>query len=221
MHTEETIFESNFYIKQGDCCLDIGANTGLKSRQMLDVISPQGRVHAFEPWGPSFKYLELIKDIRFSSYRIAISDIEGDSILYSSQFPYGTTFGASTIMTELAVERRLDDIAEIKIKTTTIDIFCEKHNITPNFIKIDAEGAESKIIKGGVDIIKEFTPIIYFEFGVGAEEKFEPDSHLQLIDLGYDLFNTEENRKFEVSELDGIIENGGSYYCNLLAIPKK
>lgn len=59
----------------------------------------------------------------------------------------------------------------IKIKTIILDEYCKKNNIKPDFIKIDAEGAEHLILQGMSYVLKSLKPIIGLEMGGGEEWK--------------------------------------------------
>jgi hypothetical protein len=64
----------------------------------------------------------------------------------------------------------IEDIEQFTVKTvkvpaTTIDAFVAKHKLKRvDFIKIDVEGAEAKVLKGSKKTIKEFKPIIEYEY---------------------------------------------------------
>ena len=52
-----------------------------------------------------------------------------------------------------------------KIRLKTIDKFVKKNKIKKiDFIKIDTEGSEYFILKGGLKTIEKFKPIIQFEY---------------------------------------------------------
>lgn len=46
----------------------------------------------------------------------------------------------------------------ISTSTTTIDTLCEKYEVKPDFIKIDVEGAEVKVLNGSVRVSAEHQP---------------------------------------------------------------
>ena len=82
-----------------------------------------------------------------------------------------------------------------KVVVTTLDDFIssESKSITKlDFIKIDVEGMELDVIKGGMKIIERFLPIIYYETLAPFREQrgfdvFEEIKNL-LSPLGYTLF---------------------------------
>jgi FkbM family methyltransferase len=50
----------------------------------------------------------------------------------------------------------------------------------PDFIKIDVEGAEGLVVKGGLSVIRDVRPVIYIELGAGSEEIYK-----YFVDAGY------------------------------------
>lgn len=47
----------------------------------------------------------------------------------------------------------------------TLDAICEKHAVTPNFLKIDTDGYDSKILKGASRLLKKSNKmVVYFEY---------------------------------------------------------
>jgi hypothetical protein len=76
--------------------------------------------------------------------------------------------------------RRYDDrnveIDQITVKTDLLD------NIIPadlpvSLIKIDVEGAEFHVMKGGQQTITRNKPVIIFEFGLGAADFYDAKPH--------------------------------------------
>lgn len=67
---------------------------------------------------------------------------------------------------------------------------------TISFIKIDVEGAEMQVLKGGVNLIKKDKPTILFECGLGASDFYgvTPESVFDFFsnDINYQL-NTLDN----------------------------
>ena len=51
-----------------------------------------------------------------------------------------------------------------KINQLTLDDFCKRFNLRPDLIKVDIEGMEYNVLKGGLKIIKECKPLIYLSY---------------------------------------------------------
>ena len=79
----------------------------------------------------------------------------------------------------------IDELAfkykEIEVQTRTLDSF----NYKPDFIKIDAEGSEPFILKGGMKTILEYKPTIMIE------EMKDYDYSNILLPLGYEKIKPE------------------------------
>ena len=68
-------------------------------------------------------------------------------------------------------DRPKEEIQEIEVKTDLLD------NLIPGdvritFIKVDVEGAELQVFKGGVETIRKNRPVIVFEHGLGGSDYY-------------------------------------------------
>jgi hypothetical protein len=72
--------------------------------------------------------------------------------------------------------------------TLSLDWLMERLPI-PNIIKIDAEGAEVEILRGGLTLIKKARPIIICEIGGDANASLVAE---MLAPLGYSFYDAEE-----------------------------
>lgn len=74
----------------------------------------------------------------------------------------------------------------ISVETTTLDEVCDLERISRlDFIKLDVEGAEHLVLKGGQRTLENFRPTIIFENNPESFGEIE----LQLQSLGYSLLN--------------------------------
>jgi len=90
------------------------------------------------------------------------------------------------------MERHGRAFTQTRVKTVTLDRLCEENHIAPDFIKIDVEGAEEDVIRGGLEVLRMHHPIVWFECWCGQENGVPINaqlSHLALLKtLGYRLF---------------------------------
>ncbi|MBI5342818.1 MAG: FkbM family methyltransferase [Deltaproteobacteria bacterium] len=219
-------------LKEGDNCLDIGANEGLHSLIMKKIVGPKGKVYAFEPQPNQFMLLSEKKKDGIFSINEAMKDFEGSTeIYYSDEDGASNKYGGSTTVKELVpfltISLKSKNIKNVSVNCTTISAFCERENLIPDFIKIDTEGAETEIIRGGLAVIKNHKPNILFEYG-STNEKPHPESVDILEDCGYNFFiatlgiKNGVRIKKEPTKFIGLqksqLENMAPALCDILAI---
>jgi FkbM family methyltransferase len=133
------------HVKPGMRVLDVGANLGYFSVFMGDLVGPSGRIAAFEPNARTAELLQLSVNAngyadRVEVVRAAASDAAGEARLITPQ----KHFGGASIMRGKVFEG--DDFE--MVPTIRLDDWCRTNGFRPDFIKVDAEGAEQKIIEG-------------------------------------------------------------------------
>ena len=139
--------------------VDIGAQCGLYT--LYAKYLPYSQFYAFEPFPRSYKVLRdnitlnRIPNVRIRN--IGISNHAGETILNTSKSHNGLhTLGTNII--------RFDDAAPISIHVDTLDNIFYDNNIPVDFIKIDTEGWEYFILKGGEKTIQKYKPKIQLEW---------------------------------------------------------
>ena len=132
----------------GHVALDVGANVGAYALLLGQWVGPTGRVFAFEP-APDVhaalaRHISLNRlDDIVRPVAAALSDRETEAPLVLSG-----TAGES----RLAVPGDSGDVRSVSL--TTIDRFCAREGLAPDFIKIDVEGWELSVLRGARDTIR-------------------------------------------------------------------
>jgi FkbM family methyltransferase len=179
----------NDNIQQGQIILDIGAHKAGYLFFIRKKVGFNGKIYAFEPQTILFDYLIKIKKImnweNVTIEKIAMSDKMESVTLY---IPCNKT-GQNTSPSATIIENNnIKSIARTEtVNTDTLDNYCSKYGINPNLIKIDVEGNELKVFKGGLNILKEFKPKIIVEIEaihVGKDQVIETFEFLKSI--GYE-----------------------------------
>lgn len=161
--------------------VDIGASYGIYSLMMAKAVGPNGKVWSFEPSrGPAAFLEESIKQNKFTNVvlrQIGLSNREGTAKLKSS---------ANSELNTLTLEGNVDDDFEL-VKLSTLDIFRQENAWEIiDFVKMDAEGEESRIVEGGKQFFSEQSPLVLFELKHGGELNV---SLLQTFkDVGYTTY---------------------------------
>jgi FkbM family methyltransferase len=172
MHEYEILFHGSYepaitsiikcIVKEGDVCIDIGANIGSLSLIMAFAAGRKGLVLAVEPNPHIASRLQANFDLnRLDNCRIiqaAVSDEQGTTTLYVAQDDEFQQ-GKSSL-------RPVEGLGkEIKVDTMRgQDLFENIGSGTCTFIKIDAEGHDLIILRELSEIIKIHRPHIVFEY---------------------------------------------------------
>ena len=173
-------------IKEGNTILDIGASIGYYTLLSSYLVGNKGKVFAFEPDPTNLFYLEkhitLNRLTNVTLIKSAVSDNNG--FLY---FEKGSGSGTGHI----------SSTGNVKVNTITLDEFIRNHQIIPDFIKIDVEGAEFQVLSGAKTILNEYHPTLFLStHGKDIHQKcclFLTNLNYQIQPLiGQDLENATE-----------------------------
>ncbi len=143
-------------IKTGQTAFDIGAHKGGYLYFMLKQVGTNGKLFAFEPQLILYTYLIKIKTLfnwnNVIVEHLALSDVDGNATLY---IPINKSRPSSPASTIIKPPERKNIRSEEIVATETLDRYCQRNNIKPHFLKIDTEGNELKILKGGCSNTKK------------------------------------------------------------------
>ena len=162
-------------------CLDIGASAGELLKHMVRL-APRGTHFAFEPL-PDF-YHTLVKrfpDVRV--HNVALSDTTEES----TPFQRVVSNPAYSGLRRRRYDRPEERVEEIVVRTARLDeLIPQKVHI--HFVKMDVEGGEFQVLKGGVETVRHNRPFIVFEFGLGGADWYgiQPEDMYRLLS-GYGL----------------------------------
>jgi len=156
-------------VKPGWTCLDVGAAYGRYALPMSLAVGNTGKVFCFEPGSYSLKVLKIIKLFHrlnnVSVYRLAISDRKGSTSLH---LPIKQNGKIGTSMAYISDIRQNNVISEAVSMTSIDDFYMENRIKQVDFIKCDTEGSEVLVLKGAINIIKRFRPLILCEVDLEA-----------------------------------------------------
>ncbi len=173
-------------------CIDIGSHDGEMLEIMLQI-APHGRHFAFEPIPDYYRLLKELYGNQATVLPYALSDREGiTSFQYIRNAPAYSGFKQRKY-------RINPDIKQIQVDTRPLDSIIPV-DIKIDFIKIDVEGAEYLVLKGGKQTIQRCRPVIVFEFGLGASDYY----HTSASELYHFLV---EETGLRISLLQGFLKN--------------
>lgn len=165
-------------LQTGQRVIDIGANHGVYSLSMAQTVGPTGRVWAFEPASATARLLaESIAVNGFAQVQLeksALSDRCGTATLFLD-----TNSELNAIVSDAA-----PGSASETVPLLTLDECMQRQDWRDiDFLKIDAEGEEGRILAGGARFFAGLSPLVQYEVKAGRE------LHLGLVQqfaaLGY------------------------------------
>jgi FkbM family methyltransferase len=164
-------------LKPGSVAYDIGANYGMHTLLFARLTGASGRVFAFEPSPEVFAAL---------AYQLELNSIQTVTIV--NQAVAEKTGEAQFDIAHHRGAGHLTDVGRgaYKVETTSLDDFVfNRRELPPDFIKIDVEGAESRVLQGAVQVIRQFRPTMMIECHNPAEDRAVGDI---LAELRYKAF---------------------------------
>ena len=198
------------FLQEGDTFLDVGAHVGYYSMLASSLVGAEGRVVSFEPTPRTFALLAENTSAKpnIEIFNLAILDAEGRAKFYD----YGPTFAALNSTTRRTSSRVLSHVhaQELSVRTVAIDSVCEKERIEPTIVKIDAEGAEARILDGMSHTLDAVRPLITLEVGAGDEWQDETCRALRcLLGKGYECFriSTSGSLAWHTPRIENCTEN--------------
>lgn len=140
------------FLKPGQVFVDVGAHIGYYSVLAAEIVGPMGIVHAFEPAPENIKLLKLNVAGFGNVVRIhpcAVSDHVGCTNLYLSE--------------ENSGDHRLYEMADrksVNVDIVNLDSIDEFKNKSIDFIKIDVQGEECRVLRGGQELLRQSPDVI-------------------------------------------------------------
>lgn len=137
-------------------CVDVGANIGQYAK-LLRSIGFKGRIFSMEPQKKAFEQLSksAVSDTLWEVYDIGLGDTDGKSVINISKNSVSSSILEITkVLVETAPETEYISTEEIQINR--LDTFIKRMALKNRlFLKIDAQGFESKILEGATDCFKD------------------------------------------------------------------
>lgn len=181
-HVSDALSEA---LRPGSTFIDVGANVGFHTFLAASIVGHGGSVTAIEPSSENCRLLQMSK---------AENKAEHVTILpFALDRTPGIRYLASHLGTNAGLipdtRKHLIDGRGTPVYATTLD------DVAPpkvDVVKIDVEGAEFRVLEGGLRTVERDRPLIIMEFSCEMSERtsgVDPGQALQsVLDLGYQLF---------------------------------
>jgi FkbM family methyltransferase len=212
---EKTVFIKK-HCGPGNIAIDIGAHIGVFSFFLARQVGKEGKVYSFEPAPFTFKILQ--KTIKFNGLenivdarQQVVSNTHSDVTFYIYKSSSISNANSISVQNNPGIH-----VKPIRVAAVVLDDFMSDVNFKNlSFIKIDAEGAELEILKGGARLIAKYRPFMTLEV---HPKNFEDPvkTQTEIFDLlknfGYGIYR--DNRQMDVREFCSL-----SDYFEVFLIP--
>lgn len=174
--------------------LDVGANIGRVAEAGLRTF-PRSTVYCFEPVSTTFRALSRRLapfGNRVRLYPYALSDQNAESVINLTSF-----HGANSIHPQALLHRRLNphvrELATEQIQLRRLDDLAEELPARCDVMKIDVEGHELQVLRGGEVFIRDRVDTILIEVSLMRDDSWENQSLFEIFallkQLGFCLIN--------------------------------
>lgn len=199
--------------KLGGVAIDVGAHHGLFSKALIDV-GYFAKVIAFEPSPQTSIVLAqtLRTSFDFEIINLALSDKSGIHELFSdsnsataSLLPYSSSYATNGV------------VLSHTVAVTTLDVFMsERIDLTKvDLIKIDTQGNDLSVLRGGEKTISDHRPIIQVELNfipLYAGQCTPEEIRRYMADAGYLFYSAGDIH---------VSGSGQLAFCDAIFVPKE
>jgi FkbM family methyltransferase len=138
-------------LRRGMAVWDVGANVGLYTLPSARAVGPTGRVYAFEPMRRNFEFLRRhLAMNRLSNveiYEVAVDDKVGTLLMAEGDSPS---------------EFHADPAGHWQVPAVSLDDWlAASGSPSPDLVKIDVEGSDDAVLRGGARTFTAYRPPIY------------------------------------------------------------
>ena len=207
------------YVHEGDVVIDVGAHVGYYTLLMAQLVGKNGKVYSFEPDPINFELLKKSVEINGFENVVLIQKAVSDTTEKIKLF-----LGDNDSAINRIYDAKLGDAKKsIDVESVTIDEYFKENDKLFNFIKIDSEGSEAKIINGMEKFLTKNRKLImmteFFPFLI-KKSGDEPKQYLKSLEnSGFELYNILDDNK-ETNKINSEsflkIEPDSEYCTNLL-----
>jgi FkbM family methyltransferase len=151
-------------LREGDIAIDVGAHVGYYSMLFRLGVGPSGTVYAFEPMPETYR--RLLRNVMYNGFvnllplPLAVADRSGSAEFHVNSRNEG----------ESSLLGREPGTRSCAVQMTCLDdVFRDALPRRPRLLKLDAEGVELNILRGGQRFFETHAPdLVICEHNIGA-----------------------------------------------------
>lgn len=171
-------------VQEAKVVYDIGANVGFYTLLFSDLVGRKGKVFAFEPLPGNMAYLKKHLSLN-SCVNVKIIDAAVSDCCGRESFDSGANSALGSLSSQ----------GSISVEVVNLDELLLKNEIkSPDYMKIDVEGAELRVLSGARNILAKYSPVIFLA-SHGLEMHRKCCAFLK--EAGYSLQSVSKNQSME------------------------
>ena len=193
------------YIKNDSTVLDIGANIGLHALS-FSAIAKDGLVIAYEPQPKTFRTLE--KNI----FQNNIKNIIPLNLAVAGYAEIAEFYVMSDDAYSSLIDTGRKKLTErVKVLCSTVDGLLG--NIKVDFVKIDVEGLELKVLQSMSGLIQLYHPVIFCEIYKGKIDSNNPHATISYLrNFGYLAYRVIDGILVEFGQTEKHVDDYYNYF---------
>ncbi len=166
------------FVKPGMTVYDIGAQAGFYSLIFSRLVQREGTVYAIEPFAENVRHLLT---------HIQLNQIENLKVIQGALSNRSDLRGFGIANNHFENSILEENNGTLIVPTFSLDELLEMGNLVPpSLLKVDVEGAESKVLEGAIQTLKAYKPILFLALhGQDQREKCFRILH----ENSYEVFN--------------------------------
>jgi FkbM family methyltransferase len=149
--------------------LDVGANWGNHS---YPFAASGYRCICFEPQSICCEFIARVRELNAMHNLTLVGSVVGDRCQADMPF-FESEVEAFSSVNEQHVESFKLPWRQRTVECVTLDAYCGINNVAPTLIKIDAEGFEWQVARGGIGVLREFKPGLIVEVSAGPDDQHQ------------------------------------------------
>lgn len=156
-------------VGRGAVCVDVGSAAGVYTAALCELVGATGRVHSVEPLDFAHPVWTRVLNTRAAPnvqhHAVALGTTPGNATMIVPLGRYGPVTGRSFLAEKAgSLGSNVEFGSHIRVTTeaTTLDAMCTGF-ARLDFIKIDVEGAELDVLRGGHQVIDALRPTLLVE----------------------------------------------------------
>ena len=188
--------------RRGDTVFEVGGHIGYVSQFLAGQVGHSGQVHVFEPGQDNQRFLRknIARCLQAVQINAAVSDHNGKATFYEENLggfmnSLEADFAASSKIS--TSQKNALTLRTRRVNTVTLDAYATAHNVWPEVLKIDVEGAEWAVLCGARQVLQAARGLM-IEVSRHHEAIFD-----YLTELGFLLSQPDGTAVDRPGEMDG------------------